>query len=149
MEPNQEQPQVTGPQQAGGHNDNRKLKRNLLLIALACMGTVVLLAVFTKLNQKPEPTVTSRQVIVEITKDGFVPATLSIPKGTRVTWVNKGSGSHQVAANPHPEHSSVQGLDSRSPIGSDNSYSYTFDQPGTYTYHDHMNPANNGTVVVE
>ncbi|MES2970855.1 MAG: cupredoxin domain-containing protein [Patescibacteria group bacterium] len=87
---------------------------------------------------------------VEITKEGFIPATLKISKGTTVTWTNKDSVVHHVASNPHPEHTGLTGLDSKDIIGIEGgTYSYTFDQPGEYTYHDHLNPTTNGTVVVE
>lgn len=87
---------------------------------------------------------------IEITKDGFLPATLTVPKGTKVTWTNKDKAVHRVASNPHPTHEGLKGLDSKDVIGIEGgTYSFNFDKPGTYTYHDHLNPTTNGTVVVE
>ena len=87
---------------------------------------------------------------IEITKNGFLPATITIPKGTKLTWTNKDDKPHRVASNPHPEHTGLAGLDSKDVIGIDGgTYSYTFDQPGEYTYHDHLNPLTNGTIIVQ
>ncbi len=99
----------------------------------------------TQMSTDPEATAQ-----VEITKDGFIPATLFVPKGTQVTWTNKDSQPHHIASNPHPEHDGLAGLDSNDAIGIEGgTYEYTFDTPGEYTYHDHLNPLINGTVVVE
>ncbi len=124
---------------------------------LAIAGTLlVVLIVGLLLNLKqpadkqPADLPIQKTAQVEITKDGFVPATLSIPAGTQVTWINKDTQPHHIASNPHPEHDGLAGLDSNDVIGIEGgTYEFTFDQPGEYTYHDHLNPITNGTIVVE
>lgn len=129
-------------------------KRKLLIGA----GIVLLIVAFGVLlsSKKPSPQEQKQaiqqpatQAVIEITKDGFVPATITVSKGTTVIWTNKDDKPHRVASNPHPEHDGLPGLDSKEVIGiKDGTYKFTFDKAGNYDYHDHLNPITNGTVIV-
>lgn len=89
-------------------------------------------------------------VEVSMTPDaGFLPGTVLITPDTTVTWVNDGDEPQWPAANPHPDHDSLPGLDAGEPVYPGDSYSYTFTEPGEHGYHDHLNPETNGTVIVE
>lgn len=123
-------------------------KRLLLTAGLVLLLLVGLLAL-TSTNQTKQPPAASRRVEIQITKDGFIPATITVPTGTTITWVNKDNNPHRVASNPHPDHSQTPGLDSKEPIGPEASYSFTATTAGTIHYHDHYQPTTNGTVVVE
>jgi plastocyanin len=71
----------------------------------------------------------------------FQPATLSVPKGAKVTWTNTGQTEHTVTADPAKAINSgnvalpagAQPWDSGA-IGGGQSFSRTFDVPGTYRY---------------
>jgi plastocyanin len=41
---------------------------------------------------------------ITITANGVSPRSLTVPAGTRVTFVNNDSRPHDMASNPHPEH---------------------------------------------
>jgi plastocyanin len=86
---------------------------------------------------------------VLITANGFEPGTVLIKSGTEVMWINADSEPHRVTSNPHPEGDDLPGLDSVEPLGPGASYSYTFEQSGSYGYHDYYNPETNGVVEVE
>jgi plastocyanin len=91
----------------------------------------------------------STPALVEISKDGFVPATISVKKGQVVVWTNNDQKPHQVATDPYPSNDTVAGLLS-DPLTTGDSFSFTFDQTGTFTYHDNLNPLKlKGTIVVE
>ena len=86
---------------------------------------------------------------VTITKDGFVPATIQVKKGSQVTWTNTDGATHQVVTDPHPAHTNLKSLDS-DPLGQGDSFTFTFEKTGTYGYHDEMNPLKfKGTVIVK
>jgi plastocyanin len=86
---------------------------------------------------------------VTITAGGtFSPATLTVKKGTTVTWTNSGSAKVWVASDPHPVHTGYAGLDSRTDLGAGESFSFTFDKVGSWGYHNHLNSTVKGTVVV-
>ena len=85
---------------------------------------------------------------VNLTSSGFDPKTVTIKTGTRVIWVNKSGGDATVNSAVHPTHQLYPPLNlGQFPDGS--SVQLVFDKPGTYKYHNHLNPAQTGTVVVE
>ena len=68
----------------------------------------------------------------DVTTSGlsYVPAVLTVPAGTTVTWTNTGTGTmfHDVTSST-PGYDFASGL-----FGPGDSYSYTFVRPGTYDY---------------
>lgn len=101
-------------------------------------------------TQIPEATSSPAEALqntVTLTANGFSPATLTVKAGTKVTWSNKNS-SAAINSNPHPTHSDYQPLNLGSfPQGG--TLSLTFGQPGTYGYHNHLNPGQTGTIIVQ
>jgi plastocyanin len=91
----------------------------------------------------------SEGTTVEYTEQGFTPKTITVKVGTTVTWVNKDSDPMWVASNPHPIHTDLPGFDALKQIPTGETYSYTFTKVGNWGYHNHLNPSNTGTVVVE
>lgn len=89
-------------------------------------------------------------VTVEVTATALQPQTIKITKGGSVTWINKDTAPHHIASDPYPEASTLPGLNSGEALSSGDSYTHTFEQAGTFTYHDQLNPTIlKGTVVVE
>ncbi len=85
---------------------------------------------------------------VTLDSNGFAPATLTVKAGGTVTWWNKSGQQATVNSNPHPVHTDYPPLNLGSfPDGG--SLSLKFDQPGSYGYHNHANPSQRGTIVVE
>lgn len=116
-------------------------------IVVLVVGVASVLAIQNKDRQgvQAEPS-----GIVQITDTGFVPQTVKIKQGQSVTWVNTDVQMHQVAADPFPSHSKLPSLYSESSLSQNESYTFTFDKQGTYTYHDPLNPvALKATVIVE
>ena len=91
---------------------------------------------------------------------GFSPKSVTIAKGGSVMWVNEGGANMWVASDQHPSHTGYAGttrqqhcpdtsrvsFDECAP-GSD--YSFTFQKPGMWEYHNHMKATHTGTVIVE
>jgi plastocyanin len=81
----------------------------------------------------------------QITIDNFAfePETLTVAQGTKVTWVNQDEEPHTVVSADKALRFKSQALDTK------DSFSFVFDQPGTYKYfcsvHTHMV----GTIVVK
>lgn len=87
---------------------------------------------------------------ISITDKGFNPATITIKVGQAVTWTNDGKKQHQIASDPHPTDDALADLNDDAPLLTGDSFSYVFEEAGTYTYHDELNPLGlNGTVIVE
>ncbi len=96
-------------------------------------------------------------VIVTYTDNGFSPSEVTIPKGSAVIFRNYSSGKLRVASNPHPMHNGYpttggcvsSTFDSCDNIPPKVSWSFVFDLPGTWGYHDHLSPDKKGTVIVQ
>lgn len=90
----------------------------------------------------------SNQVTVTVTTSGFQPETVTIKAGEKVVWVNQSGAVSNVSSAKHPTHLIYPPLN-LGDFGNGASVSLSFDKPGTYTYHNHLNPTEVGTVVVE
>lgn len=98
---------------------------------------------------------------VEITAAGFNPAMAEINAGDTVTWINMDTAPHWPASAVHPTHRAYpeaggcigSSFDACKNLTQGESFSFTFNQPGEWKYHDHRNcctnPAFFGTVVVK
>ena len=75
----------------------------------------------------------------------FNPSTLTVKKGTTVTWTNDDSVNHDVtkSGGPGPDFKSGSGN-----LGSGDTYKVTFNTPGTITYRCTIHPWMDGKIVV-
>ena len=76
---------------------------------------------------------------VTIDNFSFTPATLTIAAGTAVQWTNKDDIPHTVASD----------LFKSKALDTDQSFSYTFTKPGTYTYFCSIHPKMTAKIVVQ
>jgi plastocyanin len=70
----------------------------------------------------------------------FSPATLTITAGTTVTWINKDTINHTVTSDTPLFNSGI--------VTSNGSFSYTFNNSGTFPYHCSIHPAMKASIVV-
>jgi len=77
---------------------------------------------------------------IQIEEYKYVPDTLTIPAGTKVTWVNKDQVPHTIVASDKTFRSAA--------LDTDENYSNTFTKPGTYQYFCTLHPEMVGTIVV-
>lgn len=90
-----------------------------------------------------------KPVLVTLTDSGFSPSTVTIKAGQRVMFENKSSGGMWVASDPHPVHTALPGFDAKTSLDAGASWSFMFNKPGSWTFHNHLNSSQKGTVVVE
>ncbi len=96
-------------------------------------------------------------VEITYTTNGFSPATVTVSKGKVVTFKNFSDVDMWPASGPHPKHDlyPVSGgcinsiFDACKDVKSGKSWSFQFDLPGTWKYHDHLAPGNTGTIIVK
>ena len=88
-----------------------------------------------------------------ITSSGVSPRTLTVPIGTRVTFVNNDSRPHDMSSNPHPEHTDCPAINDVGFLQANQSR-----QTGNLTiartcgFHDHDQPTNSslqGSIVIQ
>ena len=69
----------------------------------------------------------------------FEPATVTVPAGTTVTWVNQDGSNHFIKFSGHDS----------GRLKHHASYSHRFQQPGEYPYACAIHPSMTGTVIVD
>src|SRR5882757_6923120 len=78
---------------------------------------------------------------VKIDNFSFGPQSITVPAGTKVTWKNRDDIPHTVV--------SSEGVFKSRVLDTDETFSFTFDKPGTYPYFCSVHPKMTGTVVVQ
>ncbi|OGH10243.1 MAG: hypothetical protein A2152_01010 [Candidatus Levybacteria bacterium RBG_16_35_6] len=90
-----------------------------------------------------EPTTdTQKESMVEIVNYTFSPSTLSIKRGTTVTWTNQDDVNHDVVSDPNGD------VFKSELFSKGESYSFTFDNVGTYNYYCSIHPRMKGNIEV-
>ena len=78
---------------------------------------------------------------IKIDNFSFGPVLLTVAPGTKVTWTNRDDIPHTIVADDKTFKSRA--------LDTDETFSYTFDAPGTYPYFCSIHPHMTGTVVVK
>lgn len=103
------------------------------------------------------------QNIIIFSDSGYSPNTLYIKVGTNVVFKNQSSKAMWPASDFHPTHSLYSGttlsehcpdtqgiaFDACTGIQPGDSWNFTFNKKGKWKYHDHLNPAYTGIIIVE
>ena len=114
------------------------------LLGTAAMTLLVLSLSFSK-TSPAQPAASDQNSLayqVKIDNFSFGPATLTVPIGTTVTWINQDDVPHNVI--------SSEGKTLKSPVlDTDQKFSYTFTTAGTYSYYCGIHPKMTGKVMVK
>lgn len=78
----------------------------------------------------------------------FQPQNLTVKVGTTVTWINMDFVGHNVEAGIHEEQEHIDETFQSSILEHMESFSYTFNESGEYTYHCDPHPYMEGTIIV-
>ena len=111
----------------------------------------------------PPPTTTTTTIsgggggggstITIITGSGVSPKTLTVPRGTQVTFTNNDSVSHEMASNPHPVHTDCPEINSVGFLSPGQSkMTANLNTARTCGYHDHNRSSDTslqGTIVIQ
>ena len=105
----------------------------------------------------------SEKYTILMSNAGFSPNSLEIKKGDTVVFLNSGDDRHWPASNIHPTHKLYPGsgiekcgtvdeskiFDACRSIKTGENYTFTFNEVGTWSYHDHVHSTLKGTIVVK
>ncbi len=108
------------------------------LLILPAIGLLLALAL---LADGGSAAASAKPVPVEITDSGFSPTLVTVPPGTTITWMNRGSSEHSVNGDGGARPSSPA-------LAPGDAYSYTFRSEGEFSYHDGHNPESVGRIVI-
>lgn len=107
-----------------------------VMAAAITLGLVSFVLQRTSVGSNVKPSA----IEVQVDNFSFGPETLTVPVNSAVIWVNKDDVPHTIT--------STDGLFKSKALDTDDKYSYTFTQPGTYSYYCSIHPKMMGKVVV-
>jgi len=88
-----------------------------------------------------------------ITASGVSPRTMTVPRGTQVTFVNNDSRAHDMTSDPHPTHENCPELNSVGLLSAgQRRQSANLNTARTCGFHDHGLPSNTslqGTITIQ
>ncbi len=93
---------------------------------------------------KPLP----KMAVVTLSKDGFSPKTVTIAVGSAIRWKNISGSQQTVNSDTYPTNQLHRELNFGL-FNSGSSVTYTFMKPGTYGYHNQLNPKQKGEIIVK
>lgn len=102
----------------------------------------------TLTGDSPTPETLQNQNNVILSVDGFSPQTLTVQAGQKVTWTNNSGSTATVNSAVHPTHLVYPPLN-LGDLPDGGTVSLIFNSPGTYSYHNHLNPSQYGTIIVK
>jgi plastocyanin len=108
-------------------------RRTVLRLALPAAGGLLVAARAMRVRAEDGPKVT-------IDNFAFTPATITVLKGSTVTWVNRDDIPHLVVCPSVKARSKV--------LDTDQSFAFRFEQPGRVNYFCGLHPHMTGMVVV-
>jgi plastocyanin len=103
-------------------------------------SVVALAAALVLGSSAPAPADPGKRAVVHIKNFAFVPATLTVPAGTVVTFVNDDDEPHTVTATNKSFDS--EGLDKNA------AWTHAFTKPGSFAYFCELHPMMKGRLVV-
>lgn len=125
------------------------MKKILIIVAvLIILGGIAGFVLLQNNNKQTSP-VTSSQITpipqeanaVSIENFSFNPSEIIIKKGTELTWTNNDSAPHTITSDA--------GVFQSENLSQGQTYKFTFNEAGTFSYHCSIHPSMTGKVVVE
>ena len=117
----------------------------LLVISVSCTASDQSVS-GTENGQDDEVAQNGDEIQIEMRNFNFNPDMVTIKQGTTVTWVNKDGVAHTVTSGARNNES---GLFDSGNISSGATFSYTFNEKGTFDYFCEPHSGMDGTIVVE
>ena len=137
------------------------MTRRTTLITGAAAAVVVALAIScgggSSSGTAPSPNVTCSNLpnatTILILNNAVCPQSLTVPRGTRVTFFNNDSRAHEMNSDPHPEHTDCPEINQVGFLSPGQSRETgNFVAARTCGFHDHDNPATatlQGTITIK
>jgi plastocyanin len=108
-------------------------------LAMPVMIAMLLLAGSPSVTANDQPSAANAEITID--NFSFGPETLKVSVGTTVTWTNRDDIPHTVVSTDGVFKSKVRDTDEK--------FSYTFTQAGTYPYFCSVHPKMTGKIVVQ
>ncbi|HWK30740.1 MAG TPA: cupredoxin family copper-binding protein [Terriglobales bacterium] len=110
-----------------------------IMLFVLCMAVIAISETGLRVAAAAETTPAAAEI--KIDNFSFTPRMLTVQAGTKVTWTNRDDIPHNIVSSEHKFKSK--------PLDTDDAYSFTFTEAGTYQYFCGLHPKMVGKVVVE
>lgn len=114
----------------------------LLGVIAGCLLSVTCLLAATQVQAGARSPNAPDQYQVTIDNFSFAPATLTVPAGTKITWVNRDDAPHKIV-------SAGKAFSASPVLDTGDRYSFSFAKTGTYDYFCSLHPKMVGKIVVQ
>ncbi len=116
----------------------RKISIISFTLAAMVMATGLMLFLSPCMAEQSTSLASSKTASVLIQVYAFSPSSLTVEKGTTVTWLNADRMVYKIKSDnfESPE------------LNRGDTFSYTFNETGTYNYAEASNPSMKGTIIV-
>lgn len=126
------------------------MKKLLIVIALVAVSVASVAVAMPRESNEPKAPAQEQQRVEEVAPNtviiqgfSFKQPQMTIKKGTEVTWINRDEARHDIS----PTGGANDFLASKL-LAQGETYKFTFNMPGTYTYKCSPHPYMKGTIEV-
>lgn len=140
------------------------MNKKILIGVIVAAGIILFATVAYMMQRQEAPTVTSETdsptatqtetsnkststATITYTNDGFKPSTITVKKGTAITVVNNSAVDVMFSSADHPTHEEQTELNMKM-LRPNESGTVTPTKVGTWGYHDHIDAAMTGSIIV-
>lgn len=116
-----------------------------LLLPVVVVAALVVLAVF----DERESNLSVLEQKIALTEAGFEPRESWIKRGGTAVFSTDRGKPFWPASNLHPQHDIYPAFDPERALSPEEVWSFTFNEEGTFGYHDHLRAYFNGVIYVE
>lgn len=90
----------------------------------------------------------TQATVITYSDNGFSPATITVKNGDTVTIKNTSDHTMQFDSDPHPAHTTNTELNVEK-VSAGGSQTFVVKRTGTFGYHNHLDPSETGTIIVQ
>ncbi|MHB1086719.1 MAG: cupredoxin domain-containing protein, partial [Minisyncoccota bacterium] len=112
------------------------------------IGVGIAACTFALLAYSVLPNFGSKVFTVTLTETGFVPSRMLINKGDTVVFTSEIDREFWPASDSHPTHGRYPGFDPGRALVKGESWAFTFEKAGAWTFHDHLSSSVQGKILV-
>jgi plastocyanin len=91
----------------------------------------------------------TKTIQIQITNKAFEPGTIEAKLCDTLQFINTDKTPHDPAIGPHPTHTSYPGFDAKRGLQQGETYTFTLNRLGSYSFHDHLDDRIVGKLIVQ
>lgn len=128
-------------------------KKTLLFVVIGILVVVSIGVWIYAANQKNTPSTTpgpnnEPSATITYSNSGFSPKTVTVTAGAIIAIRNTSSSDMQFDSDPHPVHTDDTELNVGT-VAPGKTVTFKVTTTGTHGYHNHLNPGDTGTIIVQ